>query len=76
MREAVRRHHQGLYLHNGERPWINGTIFGDSNPPPHVWESWMKVQARERSSTVEDDWNIFGFLRWHVDDPKGRLLGN
>ena len=26
--------------------------------------------ARDRRSTVEDDLNVLGFLRWHVDDAK------
>lgn len=35
----------------------------------------MKIQARDRSSTVEDDWNVLGFLRWHVDNPNTGLMG-
>ena len=26
--------------------------------------------ARDRRSTVEDDLNVLGFLRWHVEDAK------
>ncbi len=75
VRQAIRHHHQGPYLHSGEPPRTTETIFGSSNPPPHVWESWMKIQARDCGSTVEDDWNILGFLRWHVDNPNTSLMG-
>lgn len=67
--KAVHRHYQGRYLHNEKPPRTNKTIFSDSNPPPHIWKSWKKIQARDGSSTVEDDWRVLGFLRWHVDDP-------
>lgn len=73
MRQIFRRHYRGRYLHNGERPRMKGTDFGESNPPPFVWESWMKIQAGGRNSTVEDDWNYLGFLRWHVDLPNTSL---
>lgn len=64
-----RRHYQGRYLHNDKPPRTNETIFSDSNPPPHIWKSWKKIQTKDSRSTVDDDWNVLGFLRWHVDDP-------
>ena len=75
VRQAIRRHDQGPYLHRGEPPRTTETIFGSSNPPPHVWKSWMKIQAKHDDSTVEDDWNVLGFLRWHVDDPNTSFMG-
>lgn len=75
VREAVHRHYQGPYLHNDEPPWTTETVFRDSNPPPHVWESWMKIQGKDHSSTVEDDWNVLGFVRWHVDYPNTSRIG-
>ncbi|CAF9926718.1 hypothetical protein IMSHALPRED_007022 [Imshaugia aleurites] len=74
IRKALRRHYQGPYRHKGELPLTNETIFRSSNPPPHVWDSWTKIQSRDRSSTVEDDWNVLGFVRWHVDNRNTSLL--
>ena len=74
VRKAIRNHYQGPYLQNGESPLTNDTIFRDSNPPPHVWESWKKILSRDRSSTVEDDWNVLGFLRWHVENSRSRVI--
>ena len=74
IRKALRRHYQGPYRHKGELPLTNETIFRSSNPPPHVWDSWTKIQSRDRSSTVEDDWNVLGFIRWHVDNRNTSLL--
>ena len=75
LRKTIRRHNQGPYLYRGKPPRTNETLFSDSNPPPHVWESWKKIQARDPSSTVEDDWNVLGFLRWHVDNPNTEFMG-
>lgn len=75
VKKAVRYHKQGPYLHHGKHPRTNETLFSDSNPPPHVWESWMKIQARDPSSTVEDDWNVLGFLRYHVENPNTCFMG-
>ena len=75
MRKAVRRHNQGEYRHEGQPPETEETIFGSSNPPPHVKESWEKIKAKNGSATVEDDWNYFGFLRWHVDKPNDDFMG-
>lgn len=75
VKQAVLRHHQGRYLHDGRSPRTNETIFGSSNPPPLVWKSWIKIQASNGSSTVEDDLNVFAFLRYHVDDPDTSLMG-
>ena len=75
VRKAVRRHNQGLYLYRGKHPRTNETLFSDSNPPPHVWESLMKLQARDPNSTVEDDWNVLGFLRYHVENPNTCFMG-
>lgn len=75
IRNAVRRHNQGPYLHGGKPPRTNETIFSNTNPPPLVWESLMKIQARDPSSTVEDDWNVLGFLRYHVDNPDTSFMG-
>lgn len=74
VRKAVRRHYQGRYLHSGEPPPTDDSMFRSSNPPPHVWESWTKIQAGDRNSTVEDDWNVLGFLRWHVENPNTGFL--
>ena len=76
VREAKRRHYQGQYLHNGNPPNTSETLFGTSNPPPHVWNSWMRVLERSPSCTVEDDWNVLGFLRWHVNDPDTCFMGS
>lgn len=67
-------HYQGPYLHKGKPPRTNEEIFGDSNPPPHIWKSWKKIQTRDRDSTVDDDWNVLGFLRWHVENPNSSSL--
>ena len=75
VRKATGRHYQGPYLYGGKPPRTNETIFGDSNPPPHVWKSWKKIQAKDRKSTVEDDWNVLGFLRYHVEHPNTRVMG-
>ena len=75
VRKAVRRHHMGPYLHRGKPPYTTTTIFNDSNPPNHVWESWKKIRLRDPNSTVEDDWNVLGFLRWHVDNPNTSFMG-
>ena len=75
VKKAVRRHNQGPYLHGGKPPRTTETLFGESNPPPLVWKSWMKIQARDPSSTVEDDMNVLGFLRYHVDNPNTDLMG-
>ena len=75
VRKTVRRHKTGQYLHRGKPPRTHETLFNSSNPPPHIWTSWIKIQARDPSSTVEDDWNVLGFLRWHVDDPDTRFVG-
>ena len=73
---AIRRHYQGPYLHGGKPPGTNETLFGSSNPPPHIWKSWMKILERDPSSNVEDDWNVLGFLRLHVDDPDTCFMGS
>lgn len=52
------------------------TLFGSSNPPTHIWKSWMKILERDPSSNVEDDWNVLGFLRLHVDDPDTCFMGS
>ena len=75
IRKAVRHHNQGPYLHRGKPPRTNDSLFNESNPPPHVWESLMKLQARDPNSTVEDDLNVLDFLRWHVDDPNTEFMG-
>ena len=75
VRKAVRRHYQGPYLHRGKPPRTNETLFDDSNPPPHVWDSWMKIQAMDPRGTVEDDYNVLAFLRYHVDNPNSSFMG-
>ena len=75
VRKAVRRHYQGEYRHRNKAPRTTDSLFDTSNPPPHIWESWIKIQARDPGSTVEDDWNVLGFLRWHVDDPNTSFMG-
>ena len=58
-------HHEGIYRHNGKNPENACTVFGPSNPPPHIWEIADKVQ--EGKDTVKEcDWLIV-FLRLHAD---------
>lgn len=36
----------------------------------------MRLLDRDAGSTVEDDWNVLGFLRWHVEDPDTCFMGS
>lgn len=65
LRRILRRHRQGKYRFEGKPPLTRETEFGESNPPPYVWESLRKIQTMDRRSTIEDDISVLGFSRMH-----------
>ena len=67
VRQVLRHHYQGRYRHEDEPPREETAEFKESNPPPHVWEMVRKNKARDHSSTIEDDWKVFTFIRLHRD---------
>ena len=66
VREVVRRHHQGPYLHGGQPPRRAEPIFRSSNPPPHVWASLESVKATDFNGPEEDDLIVMWFLTFHA----------
>ncbi|KAL6719977.1 hypothetical protein ACLMJK_001898 [Lecanora helva] len=60
-------HHEGLYRHNDEDPSTDysfHSIFGQSNPPAHVWEAMSNI-CEQRETVEECNW-LVGFLRLHA----------
>lgn len=57
-------HYQGRYLYGNKPPYSDDTIFGSSNPPAFVWESYAKIQRG--GGDTEDDWILLSFIRYHV----------
>ena len=38
-------HCVGVYKHNGESRTREGEEFGESNPPPKIWASYMRIKS-------------------------------
>jgi len=62
-------HHKGVYFHQGQRAKDKSTPFGDSNPPPDVWEAAKRI--RDWKGDEEDDLVVFGFMRYHGPRERG-----
>ena len=45
----------------------NDELFGDSNPPPEIWNAWMRFMLKEDEalSEDEDEEAVLGFLALH-----------
>ena len=69
-------HFMGNYRHNNEPPPTPASVFGFSNPPPHVWDAYRRtllMVCGKMESSVENDMILMAFLRYHVDDKTTRF---
>ena len=53
-------HNEGKYEHNNQPPRRDDTIFEESNPPPHVWESLKLLESGKGDNN--DYKTVFSFL--------------
>ena len=61
-------HAVGTYRHHGQSRTRPGDVFYDSNPPPEVWASYMRITSNMDS--YRDRLLVDMFVEHHVEEPE------
>ena len=61
-------HSEGTYKHHGQSRIRPGDEFCNSNPPPDVWASYMRITSNMDS--FRDRLRVDMFIEHHVEEPE------